>query len=303
MNTEQEELLRESVEYQAEQREKEEKAFMLLLIPLIDTQLRAHQDLIRKTFEKFSVDGLLPKNELFKYGRDKSIRSAITDIFKRSVKEETLLVRNTLKSSIQEHYNHTLYTLDVMGLKPRRTPLKASVVNDVVDDNWSGQNIKEIIQKDKMEQITRAYNQLVMAATNGLTMKQVIKDSKKIHTNALNKSMLNYQTELTRVKGDMAEIAAKQVKEENKWIILVTLDERTCKECGPLDKKIFSDDKPIKLPVHPRCRCVKTFYLPDDEFIRRARNPETGENYLTDDITYEEWKKGFNLDEIKKKSK
>jgi len=43
-------------------------------------------------------------------------------------------------------------------------------------------------------------------------------------------------------------------------------DDRVCKRCSPLDKKIFSVDEAENLiPVHPQCRCVALPHIPKDK--------------------------------------
>ncbi len=82
--------------------------------------------------------------------------------------------------------------------------------------------------------------------------------------------------------------------------ILVTLDEKTCGTCGPLDGRHFpkSDAKTgVNIPpFHPWCRCTTVPYF-DDEFTadeqRAARDKDGNTYYVPGNMTYEEWKSKY----------
>lgn len=86
-----------------------------------------------------------------------------------------------------------------------------------------------------------------------------------------------------------------------KYLILATLDSKTCSICGELDRKIFqTNDAIIGLnfpPFHQGCRCTTVPYYGDKdltEMTRVARDPETGKSYeVPGDMTYKEWKEKY----------
>lgn len=51
-------------------------------------------------------------------------------------------------------------------------------------------------------------------------------------------------------------------------------DDRVCKICAPLNKKIFKIEEAEHLiPVHPQCRCVALPYIPEDEVVQEVQRP------------------------------
>ena len=83
-----------------------------------------------------------------------------------------------------------------------------------------------------------------------------------------------------------------------------TLDEVTCKTCGPLDgiHFIFEDMKEGATvpPMHPNCRCCLSPWYRDEDGdepltpgTRGARNPETGKWEDVPDMKYDDWKDIF----------
>lgn len=82
--------------------------------------------------------------------------------------------------------------------------------------------------------------------------------------------------------------------------ILVTLDEKTCGTCGPLDGRHFPKSEAkagVNIPpFHPWCRCTTVPYF-NDEFTadeqRAARDKDGSTYYVPADMTYKEWKEKY----------
>ena len=106
------------------------------------------------------------------------------------------------------------------------------------------------------------------------------------------------RTEATRV-ASMSEAAAYRTAGLEEYEILVTLDERTCSICGPMDGHVerVDDMEPgvTAPPFHPNCRCTTIGHYEDgliDE-TRIARD-ENGKNiYVPADMTWAEWKSTY----------
>lgn len=70
---------------------------------------------------------------------------------------------------------------------------------------------------------------------------------------------------------------------------LSTLDERTCKVCGPYDGRTFPLDEAPRLPLHPNCRCLLVSAIAKPK-QRRARDAEHRDLLVPGSMTYEEWR-------------
>lgn len=87
----------------------------------------------------------------------------------------------------------------------------------------------------------------------------------------------------------------------DQYTFMATLDTKTCSTCGNLDRKIFDIKEKktgINYPlIHPGCRCITTPYFNGmpAETTRWARNPKTGKGEYIDNISFNEWKKTYNL--------
>lgn len=103
------------------------------------------------------------------------------------------------------------------------------------------------------------------------------------------------RTEATRV-ASMSEAAAYRTAGLEEYEILVTLDERTCSICGPMDGHVekVEDMEPgvTAPPFHPNCRCTTIGHYEDgliDE-TRIARDEDGKPIHVDGDMTWEEWR-------------
>lgn len=107
------------------------------------------------------------------------------------------------------------------------------------------------------------------------------------------------RTEIAHARS-MSDMKAYEDIGTKRYRYLATLDERTCPVCGGLDGKSFELSEAaegVNYPVmHPRCRCTTTMDI--RYFRRRARNPITGRNEVTDGgLTYDTWRQNMSDEE------
>lgn len=106
------------------------------------------------------------------------------------------------------------------------------------------------------------------------------------------------RTEATRV-ATMSEMAAYKAAGIEEYEILVTLDERTCKICGPMDghvEKVENMEPGVTAPpFHPNCRCTTIGHYEDDliDETRIARDENGDPIHVDGDMTWEEFQKEF----------
>lgn len=84
----------------------------------------------------------------------------------------------------------------------------------------------------------------------------------------------------------------------DEYMILATLDRRTCEICGGQDTNHY-EIKDAKIgvnmpPFHPNCRCTTTVYFEDDDLPQeRIMRDDNGKSVKTDYMNYDEWKKKY----------
>lgn len=200
------------------------------------------------------------------------------------------------------------------------------VAGDVGFDLWDEQTVKRLIveqpdlmpyypQKKAVKRgIDLAYGkkQITSTVTSGILQGKSIKGladdlQTRIPTMNRDSAIRTARTAVTGAQnaGRIDSYAAAQkmgIKLQKEW--LATLDGRTRHSHAMLDgEKVDTDAKfsnGCRFPGDPQgrpeeiynCRCTLIASLPDvdtSDAQRRARNPETGENKVISDMTYQEW--------------
>ena len=107
------------------------------------------------------------------------------------------------------------------------------------------------------------------------------------------------RTEATQIS-TRAEMAAYKAAGTEEYEILVTLDERTCRICGPMDGHVekVEDMEPgvTAPPFHPNCRCTTIGHYEDDliDETRIARDENGNPIHVDGDMTWEDWKHTYD---------
>lgn len=172
--------------------------------------------------------------------------------------------------------------------------------------------------------------QITAAVTSGILqgngLKQVADDlQKRIQTMERDSALRSARTALTGAecagRQDSLSVAKKRgISVKKEWLSVA--DSRTRHAHAVLDGQKADVDKPFKVdgqeimyPGDPHakgelvynCRCTLVGDLQGvrekDPAMRRARNPETGENELVQDMTYAEWEASKRAEQILRKAK
>ncbi|MGF2618489.1 hypothetical protein FZC84_21220 [Rossellomorea vietnamensis] len=280
--------MEEWMEKKDSERIKREKAFVGSLAPLYKEQRDKEAGIVKSLYTDLSNrEGLLEKQELYKYGRDKKIKDQIKAIHKETGKKEIALLRSELLREMEEEQFETLFLLYVMGSNVKKTPLSKKDIQKLLKETHLDETFLQTIARHKNEQTASTFNKILTASIQGFTIKQAVDEVSKTAKTGLNKSVLHYQTEVSHKKGVVnSKVFVRYGVEKYQWI--AALSERTCQVCGGRDKQVFSEGV-YSTPAHPRCRCTIIPYF-TQRSLRRARDPQTNKNYLVDDISFNQWK-------------
>lgn len=202
----------------------------------------------------------------------------------------------------QDRYYGAAYDIEIgTGNGTMLAGLSESAVRQVVSNPWSNDNVNFSSRiwsaMDDMKE--ELHKQLTRQILTGAAPDQAISAMTQYVDAGVKKAKYRagrlVMTESAAI-GNKAQqdcFAALGVKE---YVIIATLDGKTCAECGDMDSLHFPMNKfeigVTAPPFHPMCRCCTAPYFEDDPVsTRMARNPETGKSEYVPNMTYNEWKK------------
>ena len=245
--------------------------------------------------------------------RFETLRDKVAERMTKANETAVSYVNDATQGIYSLNRNYAAYTIE-------------QVAGDVGFDLWDEQTVKRLIveQPDLMPyyppkkavkrgiDLTYGKKQITSTVTSGILQGKSIKglaDDLQTRIPTMNRDSA-IRTARTAVTGaqnagriDSYTAAQKMgIKLQKEW--LATLDGRTRHSHAMLDgEKVETDEKfsnGCRFPGDPQgrpeeiynCRCTLIASFPDvnaGNAQRRARNPETGENKVISDMTYQEW--------------
>jgi SPP1 gp7 family putative phage head morphogenesis protein len=244
--------MEEWVEQEHEERIDEEKAFMGALIALYALQIAKEKKLIRNLYEKFAVEGKIPRAELFKYNRAASIKQEFHKIYEQTGVKERKMVTEFIQKDMKQEVVKIESLLKEMGYN-----VKANGdidLNELIKVNWIGEVYEDTLTRQKEEQARKAFSKIMLAANKGAELKDTLKEADSNAKSGISSTMMVTQNELTNKKSVVANELFIRYKLEQVQI-LTAKDERTCSICKPYHGKVFTLGEEPTVPFHSRCRC------------------------------------------------
>ena len=190
-------------------------------------------------------------------------------------------------------------------------------LSKVIGKPWAmdGVNFSNRIWKNKEKLINELHGTLVRNIISGSDPAKAIKEIE----NKMNVSRSAAGRLIMTESAYFSSVAQKDMFNDldvEKYQIVATLDNRTSEICSELDGKVF-DMKDYEAgvtapPFHPNCRTTTIPYFDDWEELgvdpeRIAKDEEGNNYYVPADMTYDEWKKKYtinnNNDAIPKREK
>jgi SPP1 gp7 family putative phage head morphogenesis protein len=264
---------------------------------------KAHKELRDITlyyFTKYAgTDGILNSDELFKYKRDQQYKKEISKALIALVAMEKKRFESELNHHFLDEYAYNLFVFDTLSPdKPKLLTLTPKQIEEALKENWAGEVYDATLSRQMKETTDKIYRDLIRLTAGGATLNEVLKELEKRMESALKQAIMVYQNELSRKKTIANDLAMEKSGIPIEGVVWVaTLDDRTCSVCHPYDNQFFKRNEiRVVPPLHPRCRCrLVTKIKGHDTTFRRARDPRTQLNYITDKKNFSEWRKEVGL--------
>ena len=211
-----------------------------------------------------------------------------------------------LTEIFSDNYYHTAFEVQgAMGLYADFHTLPNESIVKTIKKIWAvdGSNFSDRIwaNKDKLEKVM--HKELTRQFATGDSMDRAIKTiSKEMNTEKWKAGRL-VSTETAYHQNEARYECFKELGIEE-YQYSATLDSRTCKICGAMDRKVFKMSEKevgVNFPVlHPNCRCTTLCYTGRLEGKRIGRDADDKRIYVDKNMTYEEWAKEYLKDKPKK---
>lgn len=204
-------------------------------------------------------------------------------------------VENLLANSYEEGYYKTVFNVEQFnGFSSSFSSLNNEAIQRAISARYLGANYSSRIWQNENNLMTTLEKEIPRGITLGYNPRKLAKlTSKKLQTN-YNNTVRLIRTEYGKILND-STLAGYRAAGIDRYLILATLDMRTCDDCGEFDNQIVSikdAETGVNLPpFHPNCRCTTVPYFEPDEYdeIDIVENTKSNQKVPLD-ITYKEWK-------------
>ena len=212
--------------------------------------------------------------------------------------EQNRILTEANRKVYEDSYYRSVYDVSRgIGSTPAFDMLDKQTINRILDTEFDGKNYSERVWDNSDILADQLKDRLARAIANGQSIQKTAQDIRERF------GVQNYYAErLVRTETNFfhneAEIESYQSMGFEYYEFVATLDSRTSEICAEMDGKRFKvsearpgDNMP---PLHPNCRSTIVPYFKGYEpETRLYRDPTTGRNEYTYDMSYDEWREQF----------
>lgn len=235
-------------------------------------------------------------------------REMVKNVDSMAKENESLIFENLFKTYEHNFYStsYLLYkTMDDFSFTKRVT---REYFDWMAKKPWTsdGKTFSDRIWKDQKTLVDELYKEFTVSATRGANLKEAARRMSRKMDVSYKKCLRLLNTE-DSFFSNKAVMDAYQNTTAEEYMILATLDRKTCDICGDQDTKHYKiKDAKVGVnmpPFHPNCRCTTVVYFGDDEDMpeERMMRDENGKSVKTEYMSYDEWKKKY-VDKVDEKT-
>lgn len=227
-------------------------------------------------------------------------REMVKNVESMAKENESLIFENLFKTYEHNFYStsYLLYrTMDDFSFTKRVT---REYFDWMAKKPWTsdGKTFSDRIWKDQKTLVDELYKEFTVSATRGANLKEAARRMSRKMDVSYKKCLRLLNTE-DSFFSNKAVMDAYQNTTAEEYMILATLDRKTCEICGDQDTKHYKiKDAKVGVnmpPFHPNCRCTTVVYFGDEEDMSEERmmRDENGKSVKTEYMSYDEWKERF----------
>ena len=273
-------------------------------LPEIDTQklkellTKSETEKTWKELKQKGLDKYIQDNYKARISRLEQIQAQIYSKIKMISYKENETATVMYKGVINNSYYKTMFDIQ-QGFNQdfEFSRLDNNLINTVLDNKWSGKNYSQRIWKNTDILAEKVSDIIGGGLIRGQSIEKMSRQLREQFNAGKYYADRLARTEMCHFYNEADRMAYEELGVD-KYVFMAVLDNRTSEYCQEMDNKII-EYKDIKVgenfpPLHPNCRSTTRGYIEgfEDEIKRRARNPINNENVISDNISYETWKRG-----------
>lgn len=227
-------------------------------------------------------------------------REMVKNVESMAKENKSLIFENLFKTYEHNFYStsYLLYrTMDDFSFTKRVTK---EYFDWMAKKPWTsdGKTFSDRIWKDQKTLVDELYKEFTVSATRGANLKEAARRMSRKMDVSYKKCLRLLNTE-DSFFSNKAVMDAYQNTTAEEYMILATLDRKTCEICGDQDTKHYMiKDAKVGVnmpPFHPNCRCTTVVYFGDEDDMpeERMMRDENGKSVKTEYMSYDEWKKKY----------
>lgn len=265
-----------------------------------DLSFRELRSLLAQTDDPETMGSILNRIDAQAYGaritRLDAVKNKILAELTRAAAAEQAICETFLTGVLQEAYYTNVYNLAKgynAGVAFDTLPSRA--VRRALREPWKGENYSGRIWKHSRAFTEQVERTVVTGLLQGASVPKMAAELTAFTDRADYVCTRLVRTETAHFMGE-GQREAYDAAGVRQYRFLAALSERTCEICGGLDSRVFyvNDARAgVNYPtIHPHCRCTT---IPADAKLsgRLARDPETGRNYRTGDMSFSQWRESL----------
>lgn len=246
-----------------------------------------------KNLKRYLMDQLNTKAYNSRMTRLEALKESIYINTKRIADVEFVQSELRYIKNINEAYYRNIYDIQKgTGIVTDFATMPVSAIEEILKNNWSGKHYSERVWGNSEVLAAKLEEVITSGLMSGKSSKNMAVELADLSQYGKMAAERLVRTETTYVT-NMAELESYKEIGIGRYIFVATLDLRTSKQCRNMDGTIINIEKGVPgenlPPLHPWCRSTTRAYLEGMKRERRARDPETGKNYIIEDMDYKEW--------------
>lgn len=238
-------------------------------LTLLDMYRSASENIISELYrlsEKLGTN-TFTRSDMYKFDRLSKLQRSINEILKDLGSKSCDLGVDMLKNGYKTNYINVMKALNISF-----NTLNDRVINHMVNQKWLGFNFSERVWNNTKILAGNVDTILKNGIIQGKSVTQMAVELNNTMNEGFNNAHRLIRTETMHTLNESSFNAYKDSGVVEKVEVLVALDERLCKRCGPLNGQKYDFDKRPLLPVHPNCRCT---YIPVIGDIKQLTSNDT----------------------------